>query len=269
MGLMRILIALLIFLAPPAFACGADTNCTLDERHYRIAMPEGHDGATQVPALIWSHGYRGSAAGVMRNKGLRRMLSDAGFALIAAQGVNGTWDLPNGPRTMDSDGAFEFSYFDAVIADATTRFTVDPARIIASGFSAGGMMVWNLACSHPEKFAGFIPMSGTFWLKPPEACAAPVSSIVHIHGTLDKTVPLTGRPIAETHQGDVEEALAMYQEFGGFGAPERLETGPLTCRHRNNPEGEILQFCLFEGGHSFSKDMLGHGISELQEAGQL
>ena len=33
----------------------------------RIAMPDGHDGVTPVPALIWAHGYRGSAAGVMRN----------------------------------------------------------------------------------------------------------------------------------------------------------------------------------------------------------
>ena len=266
---MRILITLLLLLAPPAFACGPDTNCAIGERHYRIAMPDGHDGTTPVPALIWAHGYRGSAAGVMRNGSIRRMLSDAGIALIAVNGIGGSWNLPNGPSTMDSDGSAEFAYFDAVIADATANHAIDPERIIAGGFSAGGMMVWNLACSHPDKFAGFIPMSGTFWLKPPDACQAPVSSIVHIHGTQDKTVPLKGRAIRETKQGEIEESLTMYEKFGGFGAANYFKTGPLTCRTRTNPQGEVLEYCLFEGGHSFRTEYLGHGIATLMDAGQL
>lgn len=266
---MRYLIALLLMLVQPAFACGSDTDCPVADRLYRIAMPDGHDGTSAVPALIWSHGYRGSAAGVMRNGSIRRMLSDAGIALIAAQGVGGTWDLPYGPRTFDSDGSAEFAYFDAVIEDAVAHHHIDPDRIIASGFSAGGMMVWNLACSNPENFAGFIPMSGTFWLKPPEACTGPAASIVHIHGTTDKTVPLTGRQIRETKQGEVEEALAMYRAYGNFGAVKAAEVGALNCQTRNNPTGEILQFCLFEGGHSFRTEYLAHGIKTLQDAGQL
>jgi polyhydroxybutyrate depolymerase len=267
---MRYLTAIFLFLtAPAALACGPDSNCTIGERTYRIAMPEGHDGVTAVGALIWSHGYKGSAQGVMRNRSLRRMVSDAGLALIAAQGVNGTWDLPYGPRTFDSTGAAEFAYFDAIIADATANHQIDPARIIASGFSAGGMMVWNLACSHPEKFAGFVPMSGTFWLKPPENCADPVSSIVHIHGDSDRTVPLKGRPIGETRQGQVADALALYQSFGGFEDPKTLTSGDLACQSRQNGAGDLLEFCLFEGGHSFRTEYLRHGIRRLKEAGRI
>ncbi len=266
---MRILLTCLLLLSSPALACGPDTDCPVGDRHYRIVMPTDHDGITPVPALIWSHGYRGSAAGVMRNGSLRRMLSDAGFALIAMNGLNGSWNLPNGPRTMNSDGSAEFAYFDAVITDATARHHVDPDRIVAAGFSAGGMMVWNLACSHPESFAGFIPLSGTYWLQPPETCKTPISSIVHIHGTQDKTVPLKGRPIGKTKQGEVEEALSMYEKFGNFGPSNYFKTGPLTCRSRSNPTGEVLEYCLFEGGHSFRTEYLGHGLATLKEAGQL
>ena len=270
---MRLFIAALFmlsyFLAPPAFACGADSNCMLGGRSYRIAMPEGHDGTTPVGALIWSHGYRGSAQGVMRNGSLRRMVSDAGLALIAAQGINGSWDLPNGPGTMDSTGAAEFAYFDAVIADATNRRQINPNRIIAGGFSAGGMMVWNLACSHPERFAGFVPMSGTFWLKPPDTCKAPVSSIVHIHGDADKTVPLKGRRIRETKQGEVAHSLEMYARFGNFGPSQPTKSGALNCRNRVNATGEILEFCLFPGGHSFRTEYLRYGIERLRAAGQI
>ena len=265
---MRYILTLLLFLASPALACGPDTDCVVGDRTYRIAMPEGHDSATEVPALIWAHGYRGSAEGAMRNGSLRRMLSRAGIAFIAVQGVGGKWDLPYGPRTFDSDGSAEFAYFDAVIADATARHAIDPNHIIASGFSAGGMMVWNLACSHPANFAGFIPMSGTFWLKPPDTCAAPVSSIVHIHGTQDKTVPLNGRPIGETKQGVVEDALSMYATFGDFGAERTTRADDLACRIRQNPQSELLEFCLFDGGHSFRTEHLRYGITALENAGQ-
>ena len=238
------------------------------DRLYRIAMPDGHDGTSPVPALVWSHGYRGSAAGVMRNGSIRKMVSKAGFALIAAQGVNGSWDLPYGPGTYDSDGTAEFAYFDAVIADATALHHIDPDRIVAAGFSAGGMMVWNLACLHPEQFAGFIPMSGTFWLKPPEACEDPVSSIVHIHGTQDKTVPLMGRAIRETKQGEVQQALEMYRDFGNFGHEVAMEKADLTCRFSLNAQTEILEFCLFEGGHSFRTEHLRQGLITLKSANQ-
>lgn len=266
---MRYILTLFLLLAPPAFACGLQTDCTVADRSYRIAMPEGHDGTTPVPALVWSHGYKGTAAGVMRNTSLRRMLSDAGFALIAAQGRNGSWDLPNGPGSMNSSGASEFAYFDAIIADAAARHPIDETRIIASGFSAGGMMVWYLACAHPDKFAGFIPISGTFWLEPPDACVSPAASIIHIHGTKDKTVPLTGRPIGPTKQGDVLQALDMYAAFGQFGATRTLAYGPLLCRNRSNAQGAVLEYCLFEGGHSFRTEYLRHGITRLLETGQL
>lgn len=266
---MRLLTLLLILLAAPALACGPDSDCPVGDRHYRIALPEGWDGQTPLPALVWSHGYRGTAAGVMKNGSIRRMASEAGLALIAAQGVGGSWDLPYGPRTFDSDGSAEFAYFDAIIADATERYRIDPGRIVASGFSAGGMMVWNLACSNSTKFAGFIPISGTFWLMPPPTCEGDPKSIVHIHGTTDKTVPLDGRPIRETRQGQVATALITYGHFGKFGPATPYENGALTCEERRNDSGDILDFCLFEGGHSLRTEFIKHGIDRLKEAGQL
>ena len=266
---MRYIFMLLLLFATPAFACGPDSNCVIGDRFYRIAMPEGHDGKTPVGALVWVHGYRGTTMGVMRNGNLRRMVSDAGLALIAAQGVNGSWNLPYGPRTFNSTGAAEFTYFNAVLDDAATRFPIDRNRIIAAGFSAGGMMVWNLACSNPDNFAGFIPMSGTFWLKPPKSCVGPASSIVHIHGDADRTVPLRGRTIGKTKQGEVADALAAYSAFGKFGASKPSKSGQLTCQNRDNAKGEILEFCLFPGGHSFRTEYLRYGIKRLRAAGQI
>lgn len=260
-----ILIAMMI--APMAQACGAESDCVVGDRVYRVSMPEGQNAP--VGAVIWAHGYRGSATGVMRNGSLRRMVHAQGLALIAVQGVNGSWNLPYGPSTFDSTGDAEFTYFDAVIADATAKFAIDPSRLVASGFSAGGMMVWNLACTRPDAFVGFVPISGTFWLKPPASCAPSVASIVHMHGDRDTTVPLDGRVIGETRQGKVSDALAMYATHGGFGPILQNNTDMLRCSDRKNADTEILEFCLFEGGHSFRTEYLGYGLTRLQAAGRL
>jgi polyhydroxybutyrate depolymerase len=252
-----------------ALACGPDSDCKIGDRIYRIAMPEGYDGVTPVGAVVWAHGYRGTAAGAMRNKSLRKMISDEGMAFIATKSGDDDWNIPNAPRNMDSTGAEEFAYFDAVIADAAERFAIDTDRLVSTGFSAGGMVVWNLACARSDTFAGFIPMSGTFWKAPPQTCEKPVASIVHIHGDDDSTVPLLGRPIGPTRQGEVPAALEMYNNFGDFGGITPSRSADLSCETRLNDGGEILEFCLFPGGHSFRTEHLLYGLKELRKAGQL
>ncbi|MDW4498407.1 prolyl oligopeptidase family serine peptidase [Sulfitobacter sp. D35] len=267
---MRWLAALTISIfAAPALACGPDSDCVIDNRTYRIAMPENHDGATPVGAVVFAHGYRGSAAGVMRNGSLRRAVSNMGLALIAADAGENDWNIPNAPRNMDSDGSVEFTYFAEMLDDAAERFPIDADRVMMTGFSAGGMMTWNLACNLSDRFAAFAPISGTFWLGPPESCEAPVASILHIHGDDDSTVPLDGRPILETRQGKVSDALEMYADFGGFDAVDEAESGGLRCTMKRNPEGEILDFCLFAGGHSFRTEFVAFAWETFEKAGKL
>jgi polyhydroxybutyrate depolymerase len=263
-----ILALAVVWAAAPALACGPDTDCQLGDRHYRIALPEGQ-GNAPVGAVVFAHGYRGSAEAVMRNKNLRRVVSDMGLALIALKSADDDWVIPYAPRHMDSDGSVEFRYVEAVIEDAGGRFPIDTSRLMAAGFSAGGMMVWNLACAMPKRFAGFAAISGTFWMRPPEHCAAPAASLVHIHGTTDPTVPLEGRAILETRQGDVAEALEMYEGLGGFRPDGEMEFEDLTCENRRNADGEILDFCLHAGGHSFRSSYLKFAWERLRAAGQL
>lgn len=269
MRFQAVILALGVILgAQPALACGPDTDCQLGDRHYRIAMPEGQAGAP-VGAVVFAHGYRGSAAAVMQNQNLRQVVSDMGLALIALKSADDDWVIPYAPRHMDSDGSVEFRYVEAVIEDAARRFPIDPKRLMAAGFSAGGMMVWNLACTMPERFAGFAAIAGTFWMKPPETCATPAASLVHIHGTTDPTVPLAGRPILETRQGDVADSLDMYQALGGFSPSGEMEFEDLECQNRRNATGDVLDFCLHPGGHTFRSSYLRFAWDRLLAAGQL
>ncbi|MBU2533820.1 MAG: prolyl oligopeptidase family serine peptidase [Alphaproteobacteria bacterium] len=255
------------FLAGPAGACGPDTECRIGDRFYLIRMPEGHDGKSPVGAIVYAHGYRGTATGVMRNQRLAAVAQQLNVALIATKSAGLGWSLPGSPGHSRAADVDELDYFDRVIEDVVTRFPVDRKRLVAAGFSAGGMMVWHLACYRSERFAGFVPIAGTFWVPVPDTCATPAASIVHIHGSVDRTVPLNGRVIREAKQGEVPRVIDMYAGYGGFGPAIELGAENLACKLRTNAAGRILNFCLFEGGHVFDANRIAQAWQMLTKAG--
>lgn len=246
-----ILAAVVIWLPIAAYGCGDQSDCLLGDRLYRIHIPSDRSPDAGLPALVFAHGYRGTAAGVMKNRSLLNWANQEGVAIIAAQSDGPGWNLPYGPRTFDSDGALEEAYFDAVVSDAAARFRLDLSRTFMSGFSAGGMVTWHIACNRPDLFAGFIPIAGTFWLKPPEDCSKPIKSLLHIHGDKDAVVPFTGREIGTTHQGSILDAFALYRSAGLFSEMEAFEEEGLFCQAERNPENREFLFCRFDGGHEF------------------
>ncbi|MEM7299597.1 MAG: prolyl oligopeptidase family serine peptidase [Pseudomonadota bacterium] len=257
------------FLASPASACGSDTDCQLGDRTYRIKMPDGWDGSSKVGAIVFMHGYRGTAAGIMRNKSLTKAVSNLGLALIAPKSLRADWAIPNAPNAADKNDQSEFAYFDALIADVIQNHHIDAKRIMASGFSAGGMMVWNLICQRSERFAAFAPIAGTFWKEPPRSCPSPVPHVIHTHGTADKTVPLTGRRIADTKQGDVFETLAMMRAATPYKNPVRSTSGMLTCQRETNAQGKVLELCLHSKGHTFRTEFVVRAWKEFEKLGAM
>lgn len=263
-------LALLVSWSGAGLACGPTTKCRLDDRHYYVRMPAKHDGTTKIGAIIYAHGYRGTAARVMRNEWFRQLGNRLGVAFIAPKSSGGDWSLPRSPARMRGRPAVdELAYFDRLLDDVTARFAIDGRRIMVTGFSAGGMMVWNLACHRSNKFAAFAPIAGTFWRPVPETCTSPPTSIIHMHGDRDPVVPLRGRPIGPTHQGDVFKAIDMYAGYGAFSAPVDAQRGKLTCKSRRNAAGNILDFCLFRGGHTFNSVYIERAWKIFEAAGRL
>ncbi|MFM2391383.1 MAG: hypothetical protein RLZZ437_2938 [Pseudomonadota bacterium] len=260
--IMRVFAVLLGFLvfSSAAHACSRDSDCEIPLGTYRIVTPEGVNGP--VGAIVFAHGYRGTAAGAMKNEGLIRMATDRGMAFIALDALGGDWALPNAPGDSIEERD-EMAYLDAVMADAA-RFGIDPQRSVITGFSAGGMFVWNAICDRGDAYGGYIPYSGTFWQGPPATCAAGAPNIVHVHGDADETVPLEGRAIGETRQGSVPETLAMYRADKGFVGAEGLETADMSCE-RAVSDGKHLDFCVFPGKHSFTAERLAAAYELLMQ----
>ena len=248
-------IVLSIQLAASARACGVDTSCDVAHGRYFLRTPEGWDGKSQLPVAVFFHGYRGSAKETMGNEDLGRALSKAGVLLVAADGVDGSWSA----APAMSRGRDDIAYAREIVADVEKRFPVDRSLLIATGFSAGGFMVWRLACEAGDLFAAYAPVSGAFLDPIPANCPTGPVSLRHIHGTSDVTVPMAGRWIAggRIKQSDVRQSIARMREIDSCPTkPSRVadQKNNLDCEvwsARDCGGGREIELCLHPDAHMF------------------
>jgi polyhydroxybutyrate depolymerase len=228
-------------------ACPA-AGCVVEGGYYRIALPPGE--TKPVGAILFFHGYQGSAEETLASDALAAVAARLGVALIAPHGEGRTWSYPGSPaRNRD-----EFAFVGHVLDDATRRFAIDGDRLLASGFSQGASMVWYLACRMPARFRAFAPVAGAFWEPLPESCDGPRPAMVHVHGTSDPTVPMAGRRLrGGFKQGDVLQSMAVLAPacVAAWSGDEAAGDG-LACRRATGCEtGPRLELCLHAGGHDF------------------
>lgn len=249
----------------PALACGGKEPCLVEGGDYRIVLPAGASRDAPVGAIVYFHGHRGSADAVVANKSFLRVAKTLGVALLAPNGRHNTWAFPNAPsRHRD-----EIAFVDRVLDDALQRFPLDPDRLVATGFSIGGTMSWYLACYRGERFAGFAPIAGAFWRPHPESCPSRPPVITHVHGTADKVVPMTGRPIGNrAHQGDVRQGIAFWRNRRGCSVPsatpmETYSNGRLQCERSPACGGGQVELCLHDGGHSIRAEWVERGWRQI------
>ena len=252
-----------------ASACGPASKCRIGDRHYFIALPKGYDGQSRIPALIFAHGLQGSGLEISKNPRLRAVADKLGIAFVAVKSAGTSWSIANSPTAYKRSEKDVLAYFDAVKKDIIRRFPIDPKRIVVTGASAGGMATWALACRRSREFAAFIPMSGTFWSPEPRRCRGPATNIIHFHGSKDRTVPLQGRFVRGAQHGSVTKSLKMYGRYGRFSNPKSRNCPGLNCKVSRNRKGKILNFCLYDGGHSFRASNLESAWRMLQSAGQI
>ena len=248
-------VALLSVGAPQASECGgADQACKVETGSYYAALPKG---SGPHPAVVFFHGGGGWGSRIF--KLLAQMTADMtarGYVVIAPNGKKrpgsrfgpGWAFIPQFEPHRD-DRAFLLD----VLADAQTRFGIDRARVLLTGYSIGGSLVSYLACADPGLARAFAPVAGGFWRPHPQDCAGPVR-LLHTHGWRDQTVPLEGRPLSVTgvEQGDIFQTLWRWRVENGcrkYRADRFSTDGPFWRRIWTHCDAGVLEFALHPGGH--------------------
>jgi polyhydroxybutyrate depolymerase len=244
-------------LAPSARAqdCGGpDAPCRLALGEYHARAPQPPSEGERLPAVVHFHGAGASGAAVIGDAALVEPILTRGYVVIAPTGLvppgrtGGGWSLGARPRLRD-----ELAFVREVLTDAETRFHIDRSRVLLTGFSIGGSLVWYLACEAPDDFAACAPVAGGFWRPQPDDCAGPVK-LLHTHGWRDQTVPIEGRPLRPgLEQSDIFEGLQLWRRLDGC-TGLRADTFATDARFWRRAwtdcaPGTALELVLHPGGH--------------------
>jgi polyhydroxybutyrate depolymerase len=199
------------------------------QREYVLREPALWAGP-EIPLVVVLHGAGGNAKAVELQTGFTEQGDLRGFAVAYPEtlpSAQGRWNAGVCCGLADDVG-----FLRALVDDVAKRLPIDRRRVYAAGISNGGMMAYRLACEASDSFAAVGVVAGALVTR---SCApaGPVS-LIHVHGTRDDFVPLTGGPgaLGITYP-TTELALDFWTEHDGCDSdPTLASAGPIATVRR-------------------------------------
>lgn len=118
-----------------------------------LFSPASTTADQSAPLVLFLHGSRdrGTDLNTLLRRGLPRFVNESSFlpyAFVAPQiSEEQTW----ADRSSDVI---------ALLDELLVTQSIDPTRVIITGFSLGAAGTWHLATSYPDRFAGLVAVSG-------------------------------------------------------------------------------------------------------------
>jgi polyhydroxybutyrate depolymerase len=170
-------------------------------RSYLLYVPGAYDGKDDWPLVLNYHGFAINADVQMAYTQMNDVADEGHFLVAYPQGltvVNQTrgpgpgWSVPGGIATAEQD---DVGFTSALIDHVDGDFSIDLARVHATGWSNGSVMSLYLACSLPDRIASVGGVAGPMTEQLTDICeSARPLSVLFLHGTEDPLIPYAGRP---------------------------------------------------------------------------
>ncbi len=258
--LFAILSVILLVSAPASAAeCGDGGRCVIENGYYLAALPDGWDGQTPVPLVVYFHGWNGSPEGSFRNRAMVDGVTKRGAIFVAPFAQTGYWRQIGAGRA--ESGRDELAYVEALMSDIRKRWPIDDSKTMATGFSRGASMVWNVACYAGPLFHAYLPIAGGFWNSNPESCPGGAVNMRHIHGLSDSVVAFDS--IGVYNSMPIPEGMKLYRSINQCReAPNATQkTKRLDCTIWSGcGSGKRLDVCTHPRGHSIRAEWIGQGL---------
>lgn len=165
-----------------------------------LFSPVSDDANQPAPLVLFLHGARdrGTDLNVLVKWGLPRFVDESSslpYFFAAPQ-------LPEGQTWVERESDV-IALLDEIIASQS----IDPSRVIISGFSLGTAGAWHIAASHPGRFAGLVAVSGRVpkTLEPNQLAALKEIPIQIFQGAKDEKLSIE----------DTEQIAATLRGLGG------------------------------------------------------
>ncbi len=165
-----------------------------------LRVPESYDPKKPAPLVMVLHGY--GAGGLIQNIyfQLGSIADKEGFFLVAPDGTvdksgKRFWNAVDTCCDFDDTKVDDVKYLSGLVSEVRGHYAIDPKRVYLVGHSNGGAMSMRLGCDKADVFAAIVDLAGPFYSDPSVCKPSQPVSLLHLHGTLDETVPYAGGPL--------------------------------------------------------------------------
>jgi polyhydroxybutyrate depolymerase len=227
------------------------------DRTYLTYRPVSLTAAAAAPLVVVLHGAVGTGQQAEKDYGWDAEADLGGFVVAYPDGVNRTWNAsPDCCGVAARDQVDDVGFIEALVAAVHP----DPARVFVTGISNGALLTYRLACE-TTLFAAIGPVAGTMINPCPHP--APVS-VIHVHGTADKSIPYGGGPGKRDNGGagqrlpvkidgpSVPDLIATWRGVDSCAAPAVATAGVVTTSVAACPQGRAVELITVAGaGHQW------------------
>ncbi len=236
--------------------CTGDTICQLGERGYHVLPPDGWDGTSPLPVLLYFHGWGRQGPVPLNHKHIGAVTRKAGVLLVAPNGLGKSWDFWKA-------GSRDTPFANAVLDDVEKRFPIDRNNLMVSGYSWGSSMAWRFACEAGDQVSVLLGISGTFYDQTENCETGPVE-VRHVHGLKDTVMDFPYGP-----NGEETGPVRLWQRTNGCAhkayKKSEWKTSQNYTRYQwyNCKSEKSLTLDVHGGGHWIAKGWLQQQLTEL------
>ncbi len=234
-------------------------------RTYRVHLPPSYDAGKRWPVVLALHGGGATGRGTERLTHLGEIADRHGFIVVYPDGIRRGWADGRGGTGAERAGVDDVGFLAALIDKLAGEYSIDPARVYATGISNGGFMSQRLACELSARIAAIAVVAATIGESLAGRCKPlrPVP-VLMIHGTEDPLVPWAGGKVKVGAGGrilSVNASIRKWASLDGCAAtptvtPSRKPSTDGTRVRREVYGGctdgaEVVLYAIEGGGHTW------------------
>jgi polyhydroxybutyrate depolymerase len=238
------------------------------ERHYLLRSSDLR--ARHKPLMLCFHGGGGRVKWLAQHSGLAESGRRQGYMVVFPVAKDGWIDS----RPERGGSRRDLDFVDALVDSLLISNQIDPSRVFAFGVSAGGLLVFRMACECPQRFAGFATALANMPVAGLSARPGPPVPIAMIFGRNDRVMPFEGGRIQRGRRVGVGGEVVSAQETLHFWLTRNSLQGPPRLR-RLESAGHLVEvedyparsgrapvrYVTLDWGHRWSAWSLGPSAS--------